>query len=307
MRSNTVRHRTSFNRLAAVFAAATMLGFGIPNPVRAAAFPPLNNPATTQQVPGKFVWADLFTSEPATAATFYCSLLGWTSAPVEQNDKSYIVLSNGDHPVAGIVLRSASAVPRPGVWIGYISVTNAKAIRAAVEPAGGREHAPARDFPKRGVQAIFTDSEGSVVGILQSSSGDPADDEPKPGDWNWFELFSQKPQATADFYRRIFGYEVKADARAEKSEHLLFSSGGRARAGVAPLPVRADSRPGWMGCVRVADIDDAAARVITLGGKVLVAPRPAALGSRFAVITDPTGGAVGLVQYVDNANPGDRP
>jgi predicted enzyme related to lactoylglutathione lyase len=303
----SARPRASFGWLAAAFAAAALLGGGFPAPARAAHFPPLNQPATKQLFPGKFIWADLFTSEPETAAAFYCSLFGWTAAPIEQSDKSYIILSNGGQPVAGIVLRSPGTAKRPGLWIGYIAVANAKATLTAVEAAGGTIRAPAHKFPNRGVQAILTESEGSVVGILQSSSGDPADDEPKTGEWNWFELFSQKPQAAADFYGRAFGYEVHADMRADKTGHLVLSSGGRARAGIAPLPASADSQPGWLGCVRVTDIEATTARVVAMGGVILVAPRPAALGSRFAAISDPTGGTVGLVQYVDNANPADRP
>jgi len=80
------------------------------------------------------------------------------------------------------VQRAAAAPKRTGVWIGYISVTDAKTTLATVEPAGGKERAPARDFPNRGTQAICPDSEGSAVGILQSSSGDPIDDEPDAGE-----------------------------------------------------------------------------------------------------------------------------
>ena len=302
-------HRTFHLRLAAIFAAGFTLAIGIPAPARAETFPPLNKPATTQQFPGKFIWADLFTSEPTIAATFYCSLLGWTAAPVEQNEKSYIVLSSGNHPVAGIVLRAPTAKGRAGVWVGYISVVDASLTLARVGPAGGKERAPTRHFPNRGTQAIFSDNEGSVVGILQSTSGDPIDDEPDPGEWNWFQLFSKKPAISAEFYRRVVSYEVNTDARIkkEKGEHLTLSKSDSARAGIAPLPDSPDSRPGWLGFLRVADIEATVAKAVALGGKILVAPRPAALGSRSAVISDPTGGEVGLVQYVDNANPGDRP
>ncbi len=307
MKPNPSLSRTSFNRLAATFAALTLLVLGLPAPVEAASFPPLNKPATTLRFPGKFVWGDLFTSEPEAAAAFYCSLLGWTSAPIEQKDISYIVLSNAGHPVAGIVQRPAGAAKRPGIWIGYISVAKAKATLTAVEPAGGKQHAAVRSFPHRGMQAIFSDSEGSVVGILESSSGDSIDDEPDPGEWNWFQLYSQKPQAVADFYHRAFGYEVNPDTRAGKSDHLVLSSGGHARAGITPLPLGPDAKPGWLGCLRVKDIEATVAKAVTLGGKIVIAPRPAALGSRFAIISDPTGGDVGLIQYVDNANPADRP
>jgi predicted enzyme related to lactoylglutathione lyase len=284
-----------------------MLGAVLQASVRAEDFPALNMPATPNHVPGKFIWADMFTSDTDAAATFYCGLLGWTQAPVEQKDRSYIILSNGDHPVAGLVLRSASSQKRSGVWIGYISVANARDAVAAAVAAGGTEHAPARNFPARGFQAIITDVEGSPVGILQSTSGDPADDEPNVGEWNWFELYSLKARTTANFYATAFGYKVEEDTRTEKSNHLLLSSGGQTRAGVAPLPASPDSAAGWLPCVRVADIEATVAKTASLGGSVVVAPRPAALGSRFAVVSDPTGGTVGLVQYLDNANPAARP
>jgi hypothetical protein len=38
-----------------------------------------------------------------------------------------------------------------------------------------------------------------------------------------------------------------------------------------------------------------------------VAPHDATFGSRFAVIADPTGGTVGVVEYLNNANPSNRP
>jgi len=44
-----------------------------------------------------------------------------------------------------------------------------------------------------------------------------------------------------------------------------------------------------------------------LGGEIVIAPHGAAFGSRFALIADPTGGTVGVVEYVNNANPVNRP
>ena len=73
------------------------------------------------------------------------------------------------------------------------------------------------------------------------------------------------------------------------------------------LPDREDAKPGWLGVVRVESIDETLARAVKLGGEVLVSPRAAAFESRFAIIADSTGGTVGLVEYVDNANPANRP
>jgi predicted enzyme related to lactoylglutathione lyase len=69
------------------------------------------------------------------------------------------------------------------------------------------------------------------------------------------------------------------------------------------MPEGDDIKPSWLGVIRVADLDQTLAKVPGLGGEVLVAPRTVEYGSRFAIILDSTGGTVGLVQYMDNANP----
>ena len=300
-------HPTSICRLATVLATTSILAIGLPRSARAAAFPPLNNPATKQDHPGKFVWADLFTTDPVAATKFYTGLFGWTAGTISQHGKAYTVFSNGRRPVAGLAPRPPSNTKRPSRWIGYIAVTDLPSVLKLVTSAGGQVRADARGFPQRGAQAIIADNEGSTVGLLQSTSGDPADDEPRPGDWNWFELFVKQPPVVSAFYRQVIDYEAAPDLRTERKNDFLLSSGGLARAGVAPLPGRADAKPGWLGVVRVTSIDEAVALTVKLGGEVLLAPRPAAFESRFAIIADSTGGTVGLVEYVDNANPANRP
>jgi predicted enzyme related to lactoylglutathione lyase len=302
-------HKTSlYGRLAAICAVAlTMLGTGFPAPARAAAFLPLNDPATREAHPGKFVWAELFTTNVATATRFYTGVFGWTSVTLQQNGETYTVFSVGKHPVAGLRQRAPSATGRVSRWIGYIAVTDIASTLSLVTKAGGEIRAPARAFPRIGLQAIITDKEGSPVGLLQSSSGDSADDEPAPGTWNWFHLFVKAPPVAADFYRQVFNYDVAPDTRAGKENELLLTSGAFNRGGVSVLPDREDAKPGWLGVIRVTDLDAALARVPALGGEVTVAPHEAALGSRFAVVADPTGGSVGLVEYVNSANPVNHP
>jgi predicted enzyme related to lactoylglutathione lyase len=296
-------HMNSIHRLATVLAVTTLLGIQFPASARAAPVPPLNDPATKETHPGKFVWAELHTADSAAATKFYAGVFGWTVATLEQDGMTYTVFSNGNHPVAGLRQRSPSANKHASRWIHYIAVTDIASALTLVTKAGGEVRAPARDFPQIGSQAIITDNNGSPVGLLQSSSGDSADEEPVPGSWNWCHLFVKNPQAAADFYRQVFKYEVAPDARPGKQTELLFSSGAFNRGGVSVLPDRADAKPGWLGVIRVANLDETLARVPTLGGEIVVAPHDAALGSRFALIADPTDGTVGVVEYVNNANP----
>jgi len=299
---------TSLTRRVICLAVTFFLGATVPAYARdLATFQPLNSPATAIHCPGKFVWADLFTTDPVAATKFYSGLFGWTANAIIQNGRTYTVFSNGSRPVAGLAPRPLSKAKRPSRWIGYIAVTDMTATLKLVTKAGGQVRAEAREFPQRGIQAIIADNDGSTVGLLQSSSGESADNEPKEGDFNWFELFVEQPQVVSDFYRQVINYDVAPDLRTERKSDYVLSSAGLARAGVAPLPDREDAKPGWLGVVRVANLDEALTRAAKLGGEIVMSPREAAFESRFAIIADSTGGAIGLIEYVDNANPANRP
>jgi uncharacterized protein len=291
------------SRSATVYAAAALLLAGLPLSSKAEKFPALNSPATSDHRPGKLVWADLFTTDPDGATKFYCGLLGWTAAPLSRWGKSYTVFSSGGTPVAGLSPRSVQGSNHPSRWIGYYSVTDINATVALLSKGGGTVRAASRNFPDRGYQAIVSDPEGIPIGILQSSSGDAADSEPKPGSWNWFELYVKDTTAASQFYHDTLGFDVAPETHSDRKSDFVLSSGGQARGGIAPKPAGDDAKATWLGVIRVADLDKTLALVPGLGGEVLVSPHSAEFGSRFAIILDSTGGTVGLVQFMDNANP----
>ena len=294
------------SRFAPILAAVAMLAVACPPTAEAAKFPPLNNPATTEHLPGKLVWADLFTTNPEAATTFYCGLLGWTAAPLEQKGKGYTVFSNNGKPVAGLAPRAVTGGNHPSRWIGYYAVTDIGATLKLVTQNGGTVRAESRNFPDRGYQAIVTDKDTVPIGLLQSSSGDAPDGETTPGDWNWFELYAKSPKDTAEFYHAAIGFDSAPETNSDRKSDLVLSSEGQARGGIAPLSGE-DPKPSWLGVIRVANLDATLAKVPGLGGEVLLAPHSVEFGSRFAIILDSTGGTVGLVQYADNANPANNP
>ncbi|MGH7997159.1 MAG: VOC family protein [Opitutaceae bacterium] len=299
-------------RLALALAASCALcGIG------RADLPPLNLQPTSDMLPGKFVWADLFTGNLTDAARFYTELFGWTASPVklpasyrkaDQQRRAYVVLYRESEPVAGIVQRPAGTTPHPARWVSYISVgDDLDGVLASVDGAGGRTLAPKREVPRRGAEAIVADNEGAVVGLIQSSTGDPLDRASAPGDWNWHELFVKNTANSAAFYRRVFHYSAEPDRRGRWPGHFILRSGGRPRAGISPLPDDPGSRSDWLGFVRVENIDAAVRKVARLGGTVEVAPGAPELQSRFAIISDPTGGTFGLVQIIPAAAESDQP
>ncbi len=297
---------TSRSKQIAACSLAALLTTGLFSSAGAAVFPPLNSSVSTEHHAGKLIWADLFTTDPAGATNFYCKLFGWTATTIDQKGKTYTVFSNEGRPVAGLAPRSVKGAGHPSRWIGYFAVTDIAAVLQTVTKEGGKVHAPSRNFPDRGSQAIVADKNGIPIGLLQSSTGDSPDGEPKPGDWNWFELYVGAPKETADFYHETIGFDVAPETNSDRKSDFVLSSGGQNRGGIAPMPEGADAKPSWLGVIRVADLDQTLAKVATLGGEVLVAPHAVEYGSRFAIILDSTGGTVGVVQYVNNENPANK-
>jgi uncharacterized protein len=279
----------------------------------AADLPPLSDTTPTgERFPGKFIWADLFTADPAAAQAFYTGLFGWEATPIERTTPSgphtYIVLTNGGEPVAGLArLPSRMQDAVHGRWVGYVSVPDVAKALAAATAAGGRVLFPAKELPRRGTQAMVVDPEGAELGVLHSSAGDPGEYTPDTGDWTWAQLFARDPAAAGRFYASVAGWEVLPDTRGDRPDVFVLASGGYSRASVAPLPPRPKAKPGWLLFVRVADVKAAAAKAISLGGRVLVAPSEAPTEYWRAVIADPTGAVIGLVQLQEPGQPKEQP
>jgi predicted enzyme related to lactoylglutathione lyase len=83
----------------------------------------------------------------------------------------------------------------------------------------------------------------------------------------------------------------------------VLASGGYARAGIAPLPA-AVKQPGWLPYVLVDDVAGTLQRVRAAGGKVLVEPRAELLDGNLAVIADPRGGVLGIVNWLHSDEAG---
>lgn len=262
--------------------------------------PPLTDPASNQHLPGKFVWADLFTNDVARARRFYERVFGWDWRIVTVEPHYYGLLYNDGEAVAGIVHRDAPEGHTDyGRWVHFISTTDVGKTGGAIVGKGGEELLRYRKFPERGEFAIYSGPHREVLGIIRSSSGDPADYQGRAGDWIWWQLFTHDVQAAVAYYRALFGYDAfeKQDKPGFLVVHL--SAHGYARAAVGPLPDDAQASPNWIGFIRVGNMTRTLEKVVAEGGKVLLAPDPEKLQGDLAVIADPVGTLVGLLRWDD--------
>jgi predicted enzyme related to lactoylglutathione lyase len=267
--------------------------------------PPLTSASGNPRLPGKFVWADLVTDDVPAARKFYSQLFNWTF----RDYGGYLIAANDERPLCGMFQRPRpegrpEARPR---WIGYISVGNVERAQQAVTKAGGRVLAAPGKFPKRGEQAIFADPEGALFGVVKSSSGDPEDFLAEPGDWVWVQLLSRDGRKAAEFYRSIAGYEVVENASPNRLSDFVLTSKGYARATVRTISKDKDKvRPTWLPFVRVKNIGESVALAKQIGGKVLVEPKPEFVQGKVAVVADPTGAAIGLLEWSEGQLKGGR-
>lgn len=266
--------------------------------------PPLTSVASGPRLPGKFVWADLVTDDVQATQNFYAGLFGWTF----RNVGDYVTVFNDERPLAGIFHRAkpvndSKARPR---WFGYISVGNMEKVQNAVTKSGGRVLAAPQKMPKRGEQGVFADAEGAIFGAVKSSTGDPQDFLPEPGDWIWIQLLSHDAKRAADFYHAVAGYDVIENTASNRMSDFVLASQGFARATVREIPTayKSEIKANWLPFVRVRSITESVAKAEQLHGQILLAPRPERFEGKVAVVADPTGAAIGLLEWTGKTEKG---
>ncbi len=121
------------------------------------------------------------------------------------------------------------------------------------------------------------------------------------GAFSWSELMTTDPQAAASFYGALFGWTC-SDMPAANGEYRVASVGETMVAGIMGMPPGAPPMPPAWGCyVTVSDLDAALARCAALGGKTVMPPMDVNNVGRMAVIQDPQGAVLSLMQYNPSA------
>jgi predicted enzyme related to lactoylglutathione lyase len=292
----------------ACIAGAPCLASAAGSAAEAQALSPLVFPPSGEHRVGKFVFAELVTPDLAASKRFYGGLLGWTFRDLKVGDRDYAEASLDGVAVAGLAqrpLRTGQA--RQPAWLSLMAVADVDAARKTALAQGARVLVEPHDRPGRGRSAVFADPQGAVFGVLASSSGDPPEELAAAGEWIWHSLFTPDRDAAAAFYQNLFDYEVFASPQADTTQgaamQTILASGGYARASANGLPAEGThSHPHWLGYVRVADAVQAAARAVALGGRVLVTPRADRHGGQLAVVADPQGAPLGLLEWPETVN-----
>lgn len=120
----------------------------------------------------------------------------------------------------------------------------------------------------------------------------------KAGRIVWHDLFTSDRTCSMTFYQQVANWTYDVERALDfawgggEKDFVLALSGDEAGAGLVETPPEQEN--GWIAYVEVPDVDAAAKRVDTLGGKVVREPFEVPGVGRNALVRDPLGALVGI-------------
>ena len=237
-----------------------------------------------------FTWCDLSTFDLEQAKQFYTGCLGWA---FQDMGDGYALCEVKGEATAGLYTMpdKFQQMGMPSFWMSYIQVSNihrtvelAKqhGAKIEVEPqpaAGGGMIALIRDPSGAG----FTCYDGSDLGMSQV--GEHGRSAPH-GLRTWHELHVSDLSKVEDFYRHVFGWEIKATKADQRFEVTLA---GQPIAGIQVTSNDIKGDKEYWGVYFAVDDLDAQIKLLEQSGGQIVAEQP--LGERRAVLANDSQGA----------------
>ena len=120
---------------------------------------------------------------------------------------------------------------------------------------------------------------------------------PPIGSIGWVDLTVPDARAVRDFYKQVVGWQPEPVSMGDYNDYNMTDpQTGTPTSGICHQRGSNATMPAqWMIYITVADLDESMAACESLGGKVIVPPRPAGEG-RFCVIEDPAGAVSALFE-----------
>jgi predicted enzyme related to lactoylglutathione lyase len=187
--------------------------------------------------------------------------------------------------------KEAADMGAPPNWLAYIEVPNVDDTIAKAQELGASVILPANTVENVGRFGILRDPQGVAFAVITSATPIGDETDPQPREFSWHELVTTNADAALDFYKNLFGWEVKGNF--DMGPAGLYQMFGRDRftyGGVMNKAGDTPANPYWLHYVAVADSADAAAeRAKEAGATLLSGPMEVPGGDRIAVLTDPQG------------------
>lgn len=116
------------------------------------------------------------------------------------------------------------------------------------------------------------------------------------GTFSWNELMTGDTESCQAFYTDVLGWTTREMDMGEGSTYIVFRVGDHDVGGMMKMdgPQWDGTPPHWFSYITVDDVDVRVAKTEAAGGKVIRPPFDVEGVGRIAIISDPSGAAVGL-------------
>jgi len=248
---------------------------------------------------GEIAWTDLQAVDIEAQTAFYEGLFGWTHVdmPTGEGYPDYRMFYLNGAVVAGgnPMNPEMKASGAPSFWAVYIATPDLDATLSKAETLGAAVIMPAMDVLDSGRMVAIADPTGGGVFFWQARNHKGAEVFGEPGSIAWADLSTRDPQAAADFFSELLGWEVTT--MSEPGPYWQFSVDGEGQGGIMQMPemMGPEARPFWTMYFGVESISAGIARAEELGATSLLPPMEVGQGVAFAVLSDPAGAAFALL------------
>jgi hypothetical protein len=179
----------------------------------------------------------------------------------------------------------------PPAWNSYVTVDSADESADKAKKLGANVMAPPFDVMDVGRMAVIQDPQGAFFMLWEPKLHIGASIVNAPGALSWNELASVDLNASADFYRELFDWDVSPMEDMPMPYMLIKTAAGNTNGGIRPSQ---ESEPSyWLVYFGSDDIDASAAKVTDSGGNALVPPMDIGIG-KIGVFQDPQGAVFAL-------------
>jgi predicted enzyme related to lactoylglutathione lyase len=243
-------------------------------------------------MPNPVVHFEIMSADNETLEKFYAELFGWHVQSMPE--MSYgLVDTHAGTGINGGIGSEPSGASRVTF---YVAVADLQKTLDTAEKLGGKTAMPVTELPMVTL-AQFIDPQGNLIGLIHD---DPSQEAPGVSAGSnppvfWFEVLGSDAKKLADFYTKLFGWDVEfAPDSPGDYGHIGPQDGKGIGGGIGSSPNVGNQTTVY---VLVDDLQKYLDRAESLGGKTLMPPESMGTVS-IAVFADPAGNVFGL--YKDN-------
>jgi predicted enzyme related to lactoylglutathione lyase len=184
----------------------------------------------------------------------------------------------------------------PPHWMTYVAVTSADDTATKAASLGGKVIAPAFDVFDVGRMAVLQDPTGAVFCVWQAKQHSGVGVQHEPNAFSWSELMTRDTASATKFYTALFGWDtLVSDKHGFKYTHWKLD--GQDFGGMMAIsPEMGQVPPHWMNYVSVTNCDETVSKATSLGGNVLQPAFDIPDVGRMAVLQDPQGAVLSVIQ-----------